>query len=246
MSIARSGRTSLSSAGQRTAPVQGILCVYRLEPSTMSEKMLGAKENQKGSTLKHGYLLKQSEVLKQWHLRYFVLSKECLCYYRTEEESLENAPKEVIFFNDMSLYIDELPDKQTKYCLKLVKRSLSPSITARSYFLSCFSEHERNEWLSQILQAKAIGLVVDPTTWMGNQEPSAKNMDVELVNSGNSAMPSSAKEIFQKCRRKLSSGGHGSPKDSPNSIFLDDFSVTKRRKSTTCLNKEWRNTLMAI
>ena len=141
MSIARSGRTSLSSAGQRTAPVQGILCVYRLEPSTMSEKMLGAKENQKGSTLKHGYLLKQSEVLKQWHLRYFVLSKECLCYYRTEEESLENAPKEVIFFNDMSLYIDELPDKQTKYCLKLVKRSLSPSITARSYFLSCFSEH---------------------------------------------------------------------------------------------------------
>ncbi|XP_020607773.1 pleckstrin homology domain-containing family A member 2-like [Orbicella faveolata] len=203
--------------------------------------MSSAKENQKGRTLKHGYLLKQSEVLKQWHLRYFVLSKECLCYYRTEKESLESAPKEVIYFNDMSLYIDELPDKQTKYCLKLVKRSLSSKITTRTFFLCCFSEHERNEWLSQILQAKAIALVVDPTTWRGNQE----NMDSELVNSGSSVRLASAKEIIQKCRRKISSGG-STRGDSPSMLFLDDFSVNKRRKSTSCLSQEWRNTLMAI
>ncbi|XP_020607762.1 RAC family serine/threonine-protein kinase homolog [Orbicella faveolata] len=208
--------------------------------------MLSAKENQKGRTLKHGYLLKQSEVLKQWHLRYFVLSKECLCYYRTEKESLESAPKEVIYFNDMSLYIDELPDKQTKYCLKLVKRSLSSKITTRTFFLCCFSEHERNEWLSQILQAKAIALVVNPGTWMRNQEASAKDVDFKLVNSGSSVRLTSAKEIFQKCRRKISSGGHGSTRDSTNSLFLDDFNVNKRRKSTSCLSQEWRNTLMAI
>ena len=208
--------------------------------------MTGAKGNQKGTTLKHGYLLKQSEVLKQWHLRYFVLSKECLCYYRTEKESLERAPREVIFFNDMSLYIDELPDKQTKYCLKLVKRSLSPKITARTFFLCCFSEHERDEWLSQILQAKAIALVVDPATWMGTREASAKNMDFELVNSGSSMRLTSAKEIFQKCRRKISSGSRGSTRDSANSLFLDDFNINKRRRSTPCLSQEWRNTLMAI
>ena len=209
--------------------------------------MTSPKENQKGRTLKHGYLLKQSEVLKQWHLRYFVLSKECLCYYRTQKESLESAPKEVIFFNDMSLYIDELPDKQTKYCLKLVKRSLSPKITARTFFLCCFSEHERNEWLSQILQAKAIALVVDPATWMGNEEASsAKNMDFELVNSGSRMRLTSAKEIFQKCRRKISSGSHGSTRDSANSLYFDDFNINKRRKSTPCLSQEWRNTLMAI
>ena len=207
--------------------------------------MTGAKGNQKGTTLKHGYLLKQSEVLKQWHLRYFVLSKECLCYYRTEKESLESAPKEVIFFNDMSLYVDELPDKQTKYCLKLVKRSLSPKITARTFFMCCFSEHERNEWLSQILQAKAIALVVDPATWMGNQEASAVNMDFELVNSGSSMGLASAKEIFKKCRRKISSSG-STKGDSPSLLFLDDFSVNRRRKSTSYLNQEWRNTLMAI
>ena len=207
--------------------------------------MSSAKENHQGRTLKHGYLLKQSEVLKQWHLRYFVLSKECLCYYRTEKESLESAPKEVIFFNDMSLYIDELPDKQTKYCLKLVKRSLSPKITARTFFLCCFSEHERNEWLSQILQAKAIALVVDPATWMGNQEASTKDMDFELVNSGSSVGLASAKEIVKKCRRKISSGGR-TKGDSPSLLFLDDFSVNRRRKATSYLNQEWRNTLMAI
>ena len=202
--------------------------------------MSSVKENHSGRALKHGYLLKQSEVLKQWHLRYFVLSKECLCYYRTEKESLESAPKEVIFFNDMSLYIDELPDKQTKYCLKLVKRSLSPKITTRTFFLCCFSEHERNEWLSQILQAKAIALVVDPTTWMGNQE----DMDSELANSGG-VRPNSAKKIIQKCRRKISSGG-STRGNSPSILFLDDSRINKRRKSTSCLSQEWRNTLMAI
>ena len=147
----------------------------------------------------------------------------------------------------MSLYIDELPDKQTKYCLKLVKRSLSPKITARTFFLCCFSEHERNEWLSQILQAKAIALVFDPTTWMGNQKApdSAKNMDFELVNSGSSVRLASAKEIIQKCRRKISSGG-STRGDSPSLLFLDDFSVNRRRKSACCLSQEWRNTLMAI
>jgi len=202
--------------------------------------MWSAEENHNGRTLKHGYLLKQSEVLKQWHLRYFVLSKECLCYYRTERESLESAPKEVIFFNDMSLYIDELPDKQTKYCLKLVKRSLSPKITARTFLMCCFSEHERNEWLSQILQAKAIALVVDPTKWMENHG----DIDPELVNSGSTRL-GSAKEIIQKCRRKISSGG-SSRGDSPSMLFLDDSRINKRRKSTSCLNQEWRNTLMAI
>ena len=158
---------------------------------------------------------------------------------------MESAPKEVIFFNDMSLYVDELPDKQTKYCLKLVKRSLSPKITARTFFMCCFSEHERNEWLSQILQAKAIALVVDPATWMGNQEASPMNMDFELVNSGSSMGLASAKEIFKKCRRNISSGG-STKGDSPSLLFLDDFSVNRRRKSTSYLNQEWRNTLMAI
>ncbi|KAJ7377568.1 hypothetical protein OS493_028126 [Desmophyllum pertusum] len=194
------------------------------------------------SPLKQGYLLKQSDVLKQWHRRYFVLTKECLCYYRTEKESLEHAPKEVIFFNDMSLYIDELPDKQTKYCLRLVKRSLSPKITARTFFLCCFSEPERNEWLSQILHAKAIALVVDPTAWMGRQEASTEDMDFELSSSGSSVTKiTSAKEVLQKCRHRLSliTGS----RDSLIRLFPEDLNINSERKSIT-LNHEWRNVIM--
>lgn len=206
-------------------------------------KSLDANNNER--ILKHGYLLKQSDLLKQWNLRYFVLSKECLCYYKTEKQSVEDVPKEVIFFNDMSLYIDELSEKQTKYCLKLVKRSVSAGkIATRTFHLCCFSEHERNEWLSQILHAKAIALVVDPTAWMGNQEASTQDMDIELANSAGSVKLAPAKVILQKCRRKLSLSAN--TRDSRNCLFLDDCNVNRRRKSTPRLSQEWRNTLMVI
>ena len=48
----------------------------------------------KQAILKCGYLLKKSEVLKKWNLRYFVLSRECLCYYQNEEESRTGVPTE--------------------------------------------------------------------------------------------------------------------------------------------------------
>ena len=198
-----------------------------------------------GNVLKRGYLLKQSEVLKQWHLRYFVLSKECLCYYRTEQESKENAPKELIFFNDISLYIDELPDKQTKYCIKIVKKSLSPKLATRTIFLCCFSEHERNEWLSQILHAKAIALVVDPAAWIGSQDTSTECLDFEPPPiSASAARRASAKHVLQRCRRKLSLGGN-TRADSPSRLILDDLNINRRRKSIP-MNQEWRNTLMVI
>ena len=203
-------------------------------------------KNASDSVLKRGYLLKQSEVFKQWHLRYFVLNKECLCYYRNEQESLEDgAPKEFIFFNDMSLYIDELPDKHTKYCLKIVKKSLSPKMSSRTLFLCCFAEHERNDWLSQILHAKAIALVVDPTAWIGNQETSAEGLDSsELPNTPRAARPASAKQALQRYRRKFSLGGN-TRSVPPSCLILDDFSVHRRRKSTAML-EEWRKTLMVI
>ena len=196
--------------------------------------------------LKHGYLLKQSEVLKQWHRRYFVLSKECLCYYRTEKDSLEDAPKEVIFFNDMSLYIDELPDKETKYCLRIVKQSLSSKIPARTFSLCCFSEVERNEWLTQILQAKAIALVVDPTAWMQSErhEKSTEEMGFELANPGQScARFASAKDVLQKCCSKLSLS-RGS-RVSMISLFPEDMNMNTSPKSNKSLNLNhgWRNTV---
>ena len=196
-----------------------------------------------GQILQAGYLFKQSrDVLKQWHRRYFVLSKECLCYYHTKEESLENAPKEVIFFNDMSLYIDELPDKQTKYCLRIVKRSLSPKITDRTFLLCCSSQEERNNWLTQILHAKALALVVDPTTWVESkgEDKTTEDVDFEIRSScgQTSVRFTSAKEALQKCRRKLSLGTRPFP------VNLIPAHVTNRSPKSITLSREWRNVIM--
>ena len=211
-------------------------CVFESAPGEMK----GAN----GQILRAGYLLKQSrDVLKQWHHRYFVLSKECLCYYHTKEESLETAPKEVIFFNDMSLYIDELPDKQTKYCLRIVKHSISPKITDRTFLLCCSSQEERNDWLTQILHAKALALVVDPTAWVESKRPekSTENVDFEFQSGcGQTGVRfPSAKEVLQKCRRKLSLRTRAFPV----SLVPAHVDTHKRPKSLT-LSSELRNVIM--
>lgn len=211
-------------------------CVFESAP----REMKGAN----GQILRAGYLLKQSrDVLKQWHRRYFVLSKECLCYYHTEEESMENAPKEVIFFNDMSLYIDELPDKQTKYCLRIVKHSLSPKITDRTFLLCCSSQEERNDWLTQILHAKALALVVDPTAWVEGKRPEKLTEDVDFEFQSSCGQTSvrftSAKEVLQKCRRKLSIGTRAFP----ISLVPAHVDMNRSPKSLT-LSRELRNVIM--
>ena len=186
--------------------------------------------------LKQGYLLKKSELLKTWNLRYFVLSKECLCYYRNEQESKTDAPKELIFFNDISLYIEELPDKHTKYCLKIVKKSLSPKTASRTYLLCCFSEEERNEWLSQILLAKAMALVMDPTALIKNQDTQTEALNFELPNLARADRITSAKEVLRRCQRKLSL--RRNIRRSPSCTSIYDLNANKlfAVKSNTLLN----------
>lgn len=147
-----------------------------------------SSEHRSGDILKQGYLLKKGRVSKRWKLGYFVLSKECLCYYQMESEWKENKPKELIFFNDMSLYIDNVPDKETKYCIKIVRKSMSNKIASRTYLLCCFSEEERNKWLSEILYAKATALVVDPKRWITDKNtPGAKGLNLHFPRSASSS-----------------------------------------------------------
>lgn len=160
----------------------------------------------KQAILKCGYLLKKSEFLKKWNLRYFVLSKECLCYYQNEEESRRGVPKGLIFFNDMSVYIDELPDKRSKYCLKIVKKSFSSQSVSRTYLFSCFSERERDGWLAEILYAKAVALVMAPTSWIGRRDSTpTENLDFEVPRplTRNVCRSFTGKEMLQRCRLKL-------------------------------------------
>jgi len=189
--------------------------------------------------LKKGYLLKKSELLKKWNLRYFVLSKECLCYYESELKSNEDAPKELIFFNDMSVYIDELPGKHTKYCIKIVKKSLSSKVTPRAYTVCCFNEEERNEWLAQILLAKAMALVMDPA-WVGNSESPSDISTLERSKSAPESTFTSARDVIQKCRKKLSL-----KKSLRHSTSCTSFPDLNGNMNLS-VNSHWKGTLASI
>jgi len=185
------------------------------------------------SILKNGYLLKQGDIIKlQWHLRYFVLTKECLCYYKKEENSEQDVPKGVIFFNDMSLFVEDIAsDKaKTKFCLKIVKRSTNMS--NRTLVLSTFCEDERNQWLAQMLLAKAMALVCD-RSWIGagNDSESKPRPKSPTVNN-RSELFSTAKGVLNKCRRRLSSSNR-------RGCSFEELSTRKRSKS----NLAWRYTM---
>lgn len=204
-----------------------------------SVDMERTSKKQNRCILKKGYLLKKSELLKKWNLRYFVLSKECLCYYESELKSNEDAPKELIFFNDMSVYIDELPGKHTKYCIKIVKKPLSSKVTPRAYTVCCFTEEERNEWLAQILLAKAMALVMDPA-WVGNSESPSDISNLERSKSAPESYFTSARDVIQKCRRKLTL--KGSLRHSPSCTSFSDLNANMNLS----VNSHWKGTLTSI
>lgn len=104
--------------------------------------------NSEKGILKEGYLFKQSRhVWKLWKARYFVLQTNGLVYYK-EKSDLECAgrPLGVLTFRDMSMHIEEVGEKKRKYCLKIHSEG-------KNYLLCCFSEEERNGWMTAILTA---------------------------------------------------------------------------------------------
>ncbi|XP_031562049.1 SH3 domain-binding protein 2-like [Actinia tenebrosa] len=188
------------------------------------------------AVLKDGYLLKQGDVIKvQWHLRYFVLTKECLCYYKSEEDSDEDVPKGVIFFNDMSLFVEDISsEKQSKkkFCLRIVKRSTNSS--NRTLVISTFSEEERNDWLAHILLAKAMSLVCDQS-WIGGNDPEKIEQKSPTASiSSYSDKFASAKEVLHRCKRRLSGSNRGG-------CNLEE--LNRRSKN---LNPTWRHTLIDL
>ena len=152
---------------------------------------------------KSGYLLKQGDVKRGWKQRFFVLTNDSLCYYHTEEEASRSVPKELIPFNDMSLFIDDVDEKQPRYCLKLVRRSTTPPGTPRTLTLCSFSQKERNDWYTEILLATAIALVHD-RSWMGRKYPERKKSLPPMIGSLSPMVK--ARGMVQKCKRRLSTG----------------------------------------
>lgn len=112
-----------------------------------------------GEIFKCGYLFKKSGVLKKWKFGYFVFEKNCLCCYGIEKEWIEGVFKEVIFFNNILVYILNILS-YFRYCIKIVKRiCFNKIVFCIIYFLCCLCEEERNKWLYEILYVKVIILL---------------------------------------------------------------------------------------
>lgn len=195
---------------------------------------MGIIRENSNAILKDGYLLKQGDVIKvQWHLRYFVLTKECLCYYKSEEESDHDVPRGVIFFNDMSLFVEDVAceKSKTKFCLRIVKRSTNTS--NRTLVLSTFCEDERNAWLAQLLLAKAMALVCD-SSWMGGNDPEVKPC-TKTPPFNYSDKLATAKQVIKRCGRRLSGSNRGG-------CSFEEIGNRKRSKT----NVAWRHTLIDL
>ena len=123
--------------------------------------------------LQEGYMFKQScsvwKHQRQWRARYFALTEENLYCYKNKYD-FRNFPMEAIQLKGMTMTLEEYAEKNcTRFCMKLCSQS---AYTKRAHYLSCYSEEERNVWMTAILQALA-------TKWIEKTE--TKNLS-ELSN----------------------------------------------------------------
>lgn len=92
--------------------------------------------------IKEGWLSKQSKFLKDWRRRWFVLTPQCLCSYKTSDVHSQR-PTEVLYLRDCSTVksADEDVNRENAF------RVDTPS---RVFFLVATSPQEKESWIGNI------------------------------------------------------------------------------------------------
>ncbi|XP_028406092.1 pleckstrin homology domain-containing family A member 1-like [Dendronephthya gigantea] len=134
--------------------------------------------NYTGVIYREGYLFKQSRSMrKYWKTRYFVLRNDGLLYFRSILDK-DGAPLGVIPLTRLSVHIDNIDTKsKPKYCLRMASRHFY----FKTFCLCCFSNDERNNWLTALLTAISEDLVSSFTLSKYREE---RSLSVSSTDSG--------------------------------------------------------------
>lgn len=145
--------------------------------------------NYTGIIYREGYLFKQSRSMrKYWKTRYFVLRNDGLLYYRSILDK-DGAPLGVIPLTRLSVHIDNIDTKsKPKYCLRLASRHFY----FKTFCLCCFSNDERNNWLTALLTAISEDLVSSFSLSKYRQERSLSTSSVDSGVSEGTTSPSAS------------------------------------------------------
>ncbi|KAL8272194.1 hypothetical protein Esti_003859 [Eimeria stiedai] len=94
------------------------------------------------TVIKEGWLSKQSKFLKDWRRRWFVLTPQCLCSYRTSDVRSQK-PTEVLYLRDCSTVksADEELNKENAF------RVDTPN---RVFYLLAENTQDKESWIGHI------------------------------------------------------------------------------------------------
>ena len=97
---------------------------------------------------KEGFLFKKGGIIKSWSRRYFVLSPQSLCYFRSEvHEKLE--PLGRIFLSDIVSISTESTEKKKAFVFVLHTKK-------RAVLLQGANNEDRDKWVECIKRASEI------------------------------------------------------------------------------------------
>ena len=111
------------------------------------------KGRRKGSVVnlivKEGFLCKKGGVIKSWSRRYFILNRQCLCYFKRELSLTEDAdlqPMGRVFLSDVVNIETDGVEKKKSFVFALHTKK-------RAVLLQASNDEDKEKWISAIRQA---------------------------------------------------------------------------------------------
>ncbi|XP_043553871.1 pleckstrin-2 [Chiloscyllium plagiosum] len=117
---------------------------------------------------REGFLVKRGHIVHNWKVRWFVLSKDQLLYYKIEGGKKESRPRRIISLEGCTLYCP---------CMDYENRPLVIKLKAKNsveHFLEASSREQRDSWAADIQK------MIRASNPEGQEQSNGSNMAFEL------------------------------------------------------------------